>query len=214
MDQYVFVKSQMDKEKLAFKGYIYRHQRSRNQNHYFRCEDKNCNGSAALRGVSFFNINGGSVSEGKAHNHLPIDGRKKVIEVLTELKSRSKMSNALPAAIVQDVRQTVNISDSIEMPSTTAMKQVVRRIRKRELPSEPDCAADLVIPDSLKITISGKKNFFLFDTEDRVTTNENERQQENMRIIGFGTEDNLRKLANSEMWFLDGTFKTCPELFH
>ena len=100
------------------------------------------------------------------------------------------------------------------MPSTTAMKQVVRRIRKRELPSEPDCAADLVIPDSLKITISGKKNFLLFDTKDRVTANENERQQENMRIIGFGTEDNLRKLANLEMWFLDGTFKTCPQLSH
>ena len=93
MDEYVFVKSQKDKEKLTFDGYIYRHQRSRNHNHYFRCEDKNCNGSATLRGVSFFNLCGGSVSEGEAHNHPPIDGRKEVIEALTDLKSRSTLSN-------------------------------------------------------------------------------------------------------------------------
>ena len=128
MDEYVFVKSQ-DKEKLTFNGYIYRHQQSKNHNHYFRCEDKNCNGSATLRGVSFFSLSGGSLSEGKAHNHPPIDGRKEVIQALTDLKSRSKLSNALPAAVVQDVRHTANISASIEMPSTTVMKQVIRRIR-------------------------------------------------------------------------------------
>lgn len=86
---------------------------------------------------------------------------------------------------------------------------------KKELPSEPDCAAaDLVIPDRSKITRRGEKNFLLLDTKDGDTANENEKQQENVRIIGFGTDDNLTKLANSEVWFFDGTFKTCPQLFH
>ena len=198
----------MGKEKLAFNGYIYRHQRSQNSNHYFRCKDKNCNGSATLRGVTFFNTNGGSVSEGKAHNHPPIAGRMEVIEAITELKTRANIANSTPAAIVQEVRQTVNISDSIEMPSTTAMKEVVRRIRKKELPSEPDCATNLVIPDNLRITRSGESNFLLFDSKD--TGNENEEEEDNVRIIGFGTDENLKKLANSDVWFLDGTFKTCP----
>ena len=174
---------------------------------------KNCNGSATLRGVSFFNLSGGSVSKGKAHNHLPIDGRKEVIEALTDLKSRSTLSNALPAAIVQDARHTVTISDSIEKPSTSALKQVVRRIRKKELPSEPECSADLVIPHSLKTTRNGEKNFLLFDTKYGDTASENEMQQEDARVIGFGTDDDLRKLASSHVWFLDGTFKTCPKLF-
>ena len=212
MEQYSFVKSQMDKEKLVFNGYIYRHQRSRNNNHYFRYEDKTCNGSATLRGVTLFNANGGSVSEGKAHNHPQIAGRMEVIDALTELKTRAKIANLTPAAIVQEVRQTVNISDSIEMPSTTAMKQVVRRTRKKELPSEPDCATHLVIPDSLKITRSGERNFLLFDSKDAGYVNEEE--EDNIRIIGFGSDDSLKKLANSEVWFLDGTFKTCPQLFH
>ena len=58
---------------------------------HFRCEDNNCNGSATLQGVSFFNINGGSVSEDKTHN-TPIDGRKVVTEALAEFKSRPKMT--------------------------------------------------------------------------------------------------------------------------
>ena len=130
------------------------------------------------------------------------------------MKSRSTLSNALPAAIVQDIRHTVNISDSIEMPSASAMKQIVRRIRKKELPSEPECSAALVIPHSLKTTRNGEKNFLLFDTKNGEMASENEMLLEDMRIIGFGTDDALRKLANSHVWFLDGTFKTCPKLFH
>lgn len=32
------------------------------------------------------------------------------------------------------------------------------------------------------------------------------------RITTFGSEDNLQSLANSNIWFLGGTFKTCPQL--
>ncbi|XP_068219243.1 RNA-binding protein with serine-rich domain 1-like [Palaemon carinicauda] len=86
------------------------------------------------------------------------------------------------------------------MPSTSALKQVVRRIRKRKLPSEPECNADLVIPHSLKTTTrNGEKNFLLFDTKYEDPASENEMQQEDMRIIGFGTDDDLRKLASSQL---------------
>ena len=54
------------------------------------------------------------------------------------------------------------------MPTTTAMKQVVRRIRKKELPSEPRSATDLVIPDSLKTTRDGENSFLLFDSNARI----------------------------------------------
>ena len=209
--EYSFVESQMGKEKLAFRGFIYRHQRTRNDNHYFRCEDKNCIGTATLRGVTFFYINVGLVTEGKAHNHLEIAGRVDVIKTMAELKIRAKIANSTPAAIVQEVRQAVSICDSIEMPTTTAMKQVVRRIRKKELPSEPRSATDLVIPDSLKTTRDGENSFLLFDSND--PDNEID-MEDNARIIGFGSDDNLKKLGDSEVWFLDGTFKTCPRLFH
>ena len=63
-DEYQFVKSQMGKDKLAYRGHLYRHQRSRNENHYFRWEDKTCKGTAIIRGVQTFNSFGGTVSEG------------------------------------------------------------------------------------------------------------------------------------------------------
>ncbi len=204
MDQYKFVKSQMGKDKLAFKGHIYRHQRSRSTNHYFRCEDKNCNGSATLRGVAFFNALGGSVSEGKTHNHTVLTSRVEIVEVVEAIKNMAKTSTSAPAAIVQNVRQDLGIYNAIEMPSKTALRQVVHCIRKKELPVEPECVTDLIIPNNLRVTQAGEQNFLLFDTQNEV----------GKRIIAFSTEENLRRLRDSEIWFLDGTFKTCPRLFH
>ncbi|XP_076069776.1 uncharacterized protein LOC143041652 [Oratosquilla oratoria] len=34
------------------------------------------------------------------------------------------------------------------------------------------------------------------------------------RIIAFATEEGLRYLARSTQWFVDGTFRTAPKLFH
>ena len=85
MDEYSFATSQKGKEKLVFIEHIYRHQKSRGQNHYFRCQDKNCGGAATLRGVSLFNEQGGSISEGKAQNHAPLAGRNEILQFIAEL---------------------------------------------------------------------------------------------------------------------------------
>ena len=110
MDNYSFATSQKGKEKLVFREHIYRHQRSRGQNHYFRCEDKNWSGAATLCGVSFFNEQGGSITEGKAHNHAPLAGRNEILQSIAELKNQAKNSDATPAAIIQETRQKVNIN--------------------------------------------------------------------------------------------------------
>ena len=38
--------------------------------------------------------------------------------------------------------------------------------------------------------------------------------QPTMRIIAFATIENLRDLANADIFFCDGTFYTCPNLFY
>jgi hypothetical protein len=38
--------------------------------------------------------------------------------------------------------------------------------------------------------------------------------QPTRRIIAFVTTENLRNLANADIFFCDGTFYTCPNLFY
>ena len=61
---------------------------------------------------------------------------------------------------------------------------------------------DLVIPESLKVTLSGEE-FIFFD--DGVGSEE--------RMIGFSTQGNLEKLLDFNLWLADGTFKHKPKGF-
>lgn len=137
MDEYQFVKSQMSKDKLTFRGYIYQHQRFWNNNHYFQCEDNNCNGSATLRGVTVFSNMAGSVSEGTAHNHTPLRERVEIVQAVDAIKIRAKATTSVPATIVQEVTQQLTIHNAVDMPSKPAMEQAVHHIRKKEFPVEP-----------------------------------------------------------------------------
>ena len=128
------------------------------------------------------------------------------------MRVRAKATTSAPAAILQEVRQTVGVNVAVEMPSTSAIRQTIHRIRKKDLPVEPERAEDVVIPNNLKLTQAGARNFLLFDTNTD-QNDELEDEHDGTRIIGFGTEENLRRLGNSDVWFLDGTFKTCPRLF-
>ena len=61
------------------------------------------------------------------------------------------------------------------------------------------CREDINIPNSLKLTISGK--LFLFYAS------------ENKDISIFTTFENLQKLQDCNTWHGDGTFKIVPGLF-
>ncbi|XP_068245404.1 uncharacterized protein [Palaemon carinicauda] len=156
------------------------------------------------------------ISEGKEHNHAPIAGRNDVLQCIDEVKGLAKSKTATPAAIVQETRQKIDISYAVEMPSTSAIRQAIHRIRKKEFPVEANSATDLVIPNKLKVTHTGERNFLLYDkkTESETLIAEFEEEEVQERILAFGSENNLRRLAESDIWFLDGTFKTCPKQFY
>ncbi|XP_068228079.1 uncharacterized protein [Palaemon carinicauda] len=156
------------------------------------------------------------ISEGKEHNHAPITGRNDVLQCIDEVKFLAKSTKATPAAIVQETRQKIDINYAVEMPSTSAIRQAIHRIRKKAFPVEANSATDLVIPNKLKVTHTGERNFLLYDTktESETLNAEFEEEEAQERILAFGSENNLRRLAKSDIWFLDGTFKTCPKQFY
>ena len=167
MGEYSFVPSQRRKDKLVFQGFIYRHQRSRGTNHYFTCENEDCPGRAILRGVGTFNAAGGQVETSVRHNHAKEEGREIVLKTTSSLSSSQLSSAAAPSAIVQSHREKVPLKYVQELPSEEAMRQRVRRARRKDFPSEPDSMEGIVIPERLLKTIDSEhadnnEDFLLF----------------------------------------------------
>jgi len=67
----------------------------------------------------------------------------------------------------------------------------------------PKTMADIVIPDALKTTYSGR-DFILRDGG----------VDQMGRILIFGTPESLKLLKESRFWYGDGTFAVSPELFY
>ena len=79
----------------------------------------------------------------------------------------------------------------------------------KSLPSNPRRIQDLEeIPAEFRLTLCGD-NFLLYDSHDSYEDDD----WEGERVIVFGTNENLKYLFRSNIWFLDGTFKVSPNIF-
>ncbi|XP_064458848.1 uncharacterized protein LOC135369112 [Ornithodoros turicata] len=96
----------------------------------------------------------------------------------------------------------MNSTTRLQLPSDSAMRQLVRRARRIGLPREPDCIDDLVLGDDHRRSLQGKL-FLRYDTI----------CDDGSRVIVFCTDENLAYLESSTTWLMDGTFKTVSRLF-
>ena len=88
------------------------------------------------------------------------------------------------------------------MPAVHHIRRDIRRQRKRAgnpIPVPQD--RFFGIPPEYQQTAAGEA-FLLHDTGNG-----------DNRILVFATNENIQLLAESQSWFMDGTFKTSPELF-
>ena len=93
-------------------------------------------------------------------------------------------------------------SIKVTMPPVHHIRRDIRRQRKmagNPIPVPQDRFFD--IPPIYQETTAGQP-FLLHDSG-----------HEENRILVFATNDNIQLLAESPSWFMDGTFKTAPELF-
>ncbi|CAK8691607.1 unnamed protein product [Clavelina lepadiformis] len=120
MDDFSFVPSIRGKSKLALNGFLCRHQRSRGENHYFRCERNDCPGTATLRAVNYNDTNG-KVDVGKSHVHEADDRRDQVLQMIGNIRKEAATSSLLPMTIVQQHRQNVDAEAAKILPSESAL---------------------------------------------------------------------------------------------
>ena len=87
------------------------------------------------------------------------------------------------------------------------LKQSMRRRRKRDLPSDPLNMLEMgAVPDRFRRTLR-EEPFLIYDSFDH------DNDSTESRTVTFATRGNISLLAKSPTWFLDGTFKTAPNIF-
>ena len=149
-----FVTSTRGKDKLIYQNYIYRHQRTRGNKHYWTCEDKTCRGRAVTTG-EVFNSPTTEVKSSSEHNHPAEATRADTLRTVEQIRSQATDTAEAPAAIQQRVLAGAAADVAPYLPSANALRQVIQRKRRAELPIEPDGLHAIDIPEELRTTING-----------------------------------------------------------
>ena len=103
---------------------------------------------------------------------------------------------------LRDVPSTSGVLAKV--PDRPTLQRLVNRVRQATLPPNPKSVADLgELPRDFTVTDSGEL-FLLYDNK--------ETMDGEGRILVFATKENLRILFKSRIWFVDGTFKTAPNI--
>lgn len=125
-------------------------------------------------------------------------------------KKATDQSASLPSQILKDL----NLADvpaevSAHLPDMLNIKQTLVRHRAKEVPPNPRIIDELeYIPRKYSVTKSGEA-FLLYDS-----ANDEDEEINCGRIIIYSTEENLRRLFQSRLWTVDGTFKSSPSIFY
>lgn len=87
-----------------------------------------------------------------------------------------------------------------------SLKRTVRRAKRSKIPSEPQSASDIPhpLPDEYRCTGEDLSSQFLI--YDNGTNSD--------RMLVFASDIGLKVLAESDTWYMDGTYDTCPKQFN
>src|SRR5437763_13191821 len=186
--------------KINVDGYLMVKDKNRSNSYYWCCERRDtlkCNGRATTRLIDGQHY----LRNTSDHNHAAEASRVGVIRTVNTLKERAGETNEPPVQIIQNVHASSAHEIHPYLPTFDALHQSIKRIRRSELPVEPQSLEDLVVPENLTTTFDGS-NFLVRDS----TINQD-------RILIFTTAANVRHLEQSPFWIMDGIFKTVPTIF-
>ena len=107
----------------------------------------------------------------------------------------------LPAVVSQETYSNADNEALVALPRENSLKAAMRRLRKRDQPRLPRSLEDMEnIPEEYQL-IDGDR-WLLHDSGN-----------EEGRFLIFGMSSTIEVMSRSDMWFLDGTFKSRPLLF-
>ena len=138
------------------------------------------------------------------HTHPPSQTRVEVTKIKARIKDRAENTNDTSQQILVAELQNVSEASAVVLPSLNNMRRNIRRQRDdHNMPAVPQRRKDILfLPNNYQVTNRGD-GFLLFDSSVGDVN----------RLIIFATNDAIRLPATNSHWFMDGTFKVCPEIF-
>ena len=196
------LKSKRGRDKIAFRGHLYRKDKRSLTRITWRCERRTCKGRIAT--TLNYSTPGAEAVETSEHNHESDAAKVEIQRVRGDMLESAVATNDPPRRILQDHSAGLSQEAAARIGSGTNLKRAVTRKRKREEghPPLPAAPAAIVLPQQFRHTATGA-NFLLHDSG----------QGDNDRLLIFGTDETLQWLTDHRHWLGDGTFKVVPELF-
>ena len=113
-------------------------------------------------------------------------------------------SNNPPAQILNSVKQGASEAALLHLPKPSSFKRALNKAKKIEnpTPTAPGTLADLQLDPSAIESLNGE-SMLVYDNEGT-----------ERRVVILATETNLLLLQRSPSWYVDATFRVCPQLFY
>ena len=193
-----FTKTKRGARSLHLNGYQYTlNKRGSNGNQYWRCIDRGCPGRATLAEDDSI------VGENNSHTHPPNPLQVTVSKTIDVLKERAsieatpvpKIYNTTMVALSQIPSASAAASN---VPTLPSLHSSMYRHRRKRLPPMPTTIDEVSFTGDWARTLGGHP--FLVQSID------------NIHVLA--TDQNLEILSEVDEWYMDGTFKVSPRLFH
>ena len=136
--------------------------------------------------------------------HVGSNSEISVVKAKAALKTKAVNSSIPPAAIYAEVIAESDEGTRMFLPEESNLKRSIRRNRQPIHPPEPNTLQELTINGDYALTKGAVPQRFLLYDNGRGARN---------RIIAFATDDDVRLMANSQTYMMDGNFKMSPKNF-
>lgn len=191
-----YVESRKGSYLVYFENYLFRKDRQyQNGDITYACRTHNCNIRGNLRGDCFF------LTSSRSHAH-PHD--KATVDMMRRKKVAVESAVDQPTTSMKRLYSTAFASEEgdtdASVPAFKSVKSSMYRKRAERLPKQPQTLIDMKL-DGEWLKTKSNSDFLQIDdgTEDR--------------ILVFFTVSNLRILASSKTYYMDGTFHVAARLF-
>ena len=204
MQKYTSIIWQIVEVGIIFTGYKYSIKTRRAERVYWRCVLRQCV-------ATLITLNGILMSLGQNHNHTADVVSLAADAFVYQVKKRCR-EQVTPIPIIYDEEigclsdrdYDEDVGEMIrKIPTSERCRGSLYRSRSKLIPKLPKSQQDVNLQGPFTETSVDERFLLCDDTNDQ-----------NLRILIFATDDNLRRLCDSSIILADGTFYSCPEQFY
>ena len=193
-------KSNMGGLKLCYGGYTYVKKAKSTNSIRWECSEKK--GHVCVGAISTTPDIDAVIGSKREHSHPPCETTTSVMKLRLEIKENSKKRKRKTNQILAEALHGASNDVRAAIGKAETIRRDIRRQKRGVRPKEPKSLAELNL-DGVWITTGGAdpKPFLIHDSGPDATN----------RVLVFASDECLRLLANSNHWYMDGTFSLAPK---